>query len=349
VGIDLTHARIRIALPAAFAVLVVLISLLAAGCGGSDDASGASGGDGGTLSLVAYSTPREAYEEIIPSFQETPEGEGYDFDQSYASSGEQSRAVESGLAADVVAFSLEPDITRLLEAGLVDADWAEDEYDGMVTDSVVVFVVREGNPEGIQTWDDLLEEGVEVITPNPFTSGGAQWNIMAAYGAQLEQGKSDEEAIAYLRELFLEHVPVQDKSARESLQTFSGGKGDVLLAYENEAIFAQQAGQPLEYVVPDETILIENPVAVVTESEHPEAAQAFVDYLRTPEAQRVFGEKGYRPVVEDVLAEFDYPEPPGLFTIADLGGWADVRTRFFDREESVFLDIENELGVPTDD
>jgi sulfate transport system substrate-binding protein len=272
-----------------------------------------------------------------------------EFDQSYASSGEQSRAVEAGLAADVVAFSLEPDITRLIDAGLVDADWNQDEYDGIVSDSVVVFVVREGNPKDIQTWDDLLKDGVEVITPNPFTSGGAQWNIMAGYGAKLEQGASDEEAIDYLRELFLEHVPVQDKSARESLQTFSGGKGDVLLAYENEAIFAQQAGEPIEYVVPDETILIENPVAVVNTSEHADVAQAFIDYLRTPEAQTVFGEKGYRPVVEDVLAEFDYPEPPGLFTIADLGGWSDVRSRFFDREESIFLDIENELGVPTDD
>jgi sulfate/thiosulfate-binding protein len=329
---------------------LVLLPVLAAGCGGGDDASGSSGGgDGGTLSLVAYSTPREAYEEIIPAFQETPEGEGFDFDQSYASSGEQSRAVEAGLAADVVAFSLEPDITRLVDAGLVDKDWNQNEYDGMVTDSVVVFAVRPGNPENIQTWDDLLKEGVEVITPNPFTSGGAQWNIMAAYGAQLEQGKSDEEAIDYLRDLFLNHVPVQDKSARESLQTFAGGKGDVLLAYENEAIFAQQAGQELDYVVPDETILIENPVAVVNTSESPQAAQAFVDYLHTPEAQAVFASKGYRPVVEGVDSEFDFPDPPGLFSIADLGGWPDVRTRFFDREESIFLDIENELGVPTDD
>jgi sulfate transport system substrate-binding protein len=337
--------RIRLSL---LLTLASVLAASAAGCGGTEEGS-AAGGGGGELSLVAYSTPREAYEEIVPAFQETDAGQGFDFDQSYAASGEQSRAVEAGLAADIVAFSLEPDITRLIDAGLVEENWNQDAYNGMVTDSVVVFVVREGNPKGIQTWDDLLQEGVEVITPNPFTSGGAQWNIMAAYGAQLEQGASDEEAIAYLRELFLEHVPVQDKSARESLQTFSAGKGDVLLAYENEAIFAQQADQPLEYVIPDETILIENPVAVVNESKNPEAAQAFVEYLRSPEAQRIFGEKGYRPVVEDVLAEFDYPDPPGLFTIADLGGWDDVRKRFFDREESVFLDIENELGVPTDD
>jgi sulfate transport system substrate-binding protein len=332
----------RLALPA----LLALVALVGSSCGGD---AGASAGDGGTVSLVAYSTPREAYEELIPSFQDTAAGRGVDFEQSYAASGEQSRAVEAGLDADVVAFSLEPDVTRLVDAGLVGADWNAGAHGGMVTNSVVVFAVRPGNPKGIQSWDDLLDEGVEVITPNPFTSGGAQWNIMAAYGARLEEGEADEEAIAYLRELFLGHVPVQDKSARESLQTFAAGKGDVLLAYENEAIFAQQAGQELDYVVPDETILIENPVAVVETSDSPEAAQAFVDYLTTPDAQRVFGEKGYRPVVEDVLAELDYPQPPGLFTIADLGGWADVRARFFDREGSVFLDIENELGVPTDD
>jgi sulfate transport system substrate-binding protein len=172
---------------------------------------------------------------------------------------------------------------------------------------------------------------------------------MAAYGAQLEQGKSDEEAIDYLKELFLHHVPVQDKSAREALATFMGGKGDVMLAYENEAIFAQNQGQELDYVVPDQTILIENPVAVVNTSKNPQKAQAFVDYLYTPEAQKVYGENGYRPVVPDVLSQFDYPDPSGLFTIEDVGGWPDVRKRFFDREQSIFLDIENELGVPTDD
>ena len=344
----MTHTRSRIALVSALAALV-LLPVLAVGCGGGDDASGSSGGgDGGTLSLVAYSTPREAYEEIIPAFQETPEGEGWEFEQSYAASGEQRRAVEEGLPADVIHLSLEPDVTALVDAGLVDADWNQNEYNGILTNSVVVFAVRPGNPKGIETWDDLLQEGVEVITPNPFTSGGAQWNIMAAYGAQLEQGKSDEEAIAYLRELFLEHVPVQDKSAREALQTFSGGKGDVMLAYENEAIFAQQAGEELEYVVPAETILIENPAAVVSTSESPEAAQAFLDYLYTPEAQAVFASKGYRPVVEGVETEFDSSGPAGLFTIEDVGGWPDVRTRFFDREGSIFLDIENELGVPTE-
>jgi sulfate/thiosulfate-binding protein len=333
------------AYPAVLLAGLALLTGTVAGCGG--DSASAGGGDN-TISLVAYSTPREAYEEIIPAFQDTPDGKGVDFEQSYAASGEQSRAVEAGLAADVVGFSLEPDITRLIDADMVGADWNKGPHKGMVTDSVVVFAVRPGNPENIQTWDDLLREGIEVITPNPFTSGGAQWNIMAAYGAQLEQGKSEAEAIDYLKDLFVNHVPVQDKSAREALQTFVAGKGDVMLAYENEAIFAEQAGQPIEYVVPDQTILIENPVAVTSTSKNKAAAQAFVDFLYTPEAQRIFGEKGYRPVVEDVLGEFDYPTPPNLFTIDDLGGWPDVRSRFFDREESIFLDIENELGVPTE-
>ncbi len=292
-----------------------------------------------TLTLVAYSTPREAYEEIIPLFQATPEGAGVTFDTSYASSGEQSRAVESGLPADIVALSLAPDVDRLVEPGLVAEDWSDDEYAGMVTDSIVVFAVRPGNPDGIAAWDDLIGEGTEVITPNPLTSGGAKWNIMAGYGAQLEQGKTEEEAVEYLRQLFT-HVPVQDKSAREALATFLGGKGTVLLAYENEVITAQQAGEEIEYVIPEETILIENPVAVVTESAYPEKAAAFVTFLRSPDAQRVFGEKGYRPIVPEILGEFEYPVPAGLFTIADHGGWPEVNATFFDPDTGIVAQVQ---------
>ncbi len=292
-----------------------------------------------TLTLVAYSTPREAYEEIIPLFQATPDGQGVQFETSFAGSTEQSRAVEDGLPADILALSLEPDITRLIEPGFVAENWNADEYNGMVTDSVVVLITRPGNPKGITGWDSLLGEGVEVITPNPLTSGGARWNIMAAYGAQLEQGKSEEEGVEFLRQLFT-HVPVQDKSARESLATFAGGKGDVLLGYENEVITAQQKGEALEYIVPDQTILIENPVAATTESANPEKAAAFIEFLRTPDAQRVFGNKGYRPILDDVLAEFDYPVPEGLFTIADLGGWPDVTTKFFDPDNGIVVQVQ---------
>jgi sulfate/thiosulfate transport system substrate-binding protein len=342
---NLTRTRIfRSA--AAVAVLGAMLAISA--CGGSSTASGDGGGDGGggSLTLVAYSTPEEAFRELIPAFNKTPEGEGVGFDQSYASSGEQSRAVEGGLPADVVEFSLEPDMTRLVEAGLVDEDWNQNEHKGMVTDSVVVFMVRQGNPENIQTWDDLIRPGIEVIEPNPFTSGGAKWNIMAAYGAQLEAGKSPEEARAYLSELF-EHVPVLDKSARESLQTFSSGKGDVLLGYENEAILAQQSGEEIDYVVPDETILIENPLAVVNESQNLETAEAFVDFLYTKEAQQIFADTGYRPVVEGVESQHDFPDPPKLFDITRLGGWDKVNDEFFDAEAGIVAEIFQSQGKST--
>src|SRR5829696_10471990 len=202
------------------AAMLLGAALLAAGCGGTSDASGGSAsGSGSTkLALAAYSTPREAYAELIPAFAKTPAGSGVSISQSYGGSGEQSRAVEQGLPADVVAFSLAPDVTRLVDAGMVDESWPDGPHKGMVTNSVVVFAVRKGNPKEIRTWDDLVRDDVEVINANPFTSGGARWNVMAAYGAQLEQGKSKEEAVAYLRKLFAQ-IPVQDKSARESLQT----------------------------------------------------------------------------------------------------------------------------------
>lgn len=330
------------------AVVALLAMAVVAGCGGQSSNSEASGGDGGVnLTLVAYSTPEEAYKKIIPAFNETPEGEGVSFDQSYAASGEQSRAVEGGLPADVVEFSLEPDITRLVDAGLVDDGWNQNEYNGMVTESVVVFMVRKGNPENIQVWDDLVTGDVEVIEPNPFTSGGARWNVMAAYGAQLEQGKSPEEAEQYLADLF-DNVPVLDKSARESLQTFASGKGDVLLGYENEAILAQQAGEELDYIVPDQTLLIENPVAVVNESENPELAQFFVDFLYTPDAQQLFVETGYRPVVDGVEGAEQFEDPPALFDIEKLGGWDKVSTDFFDPENGIVAEIFQSQGKSTE-
>jgi sulfate/thiosulfate transport system substrate-binding protein len=323
----------------------VLAVLVLAGCGGSSsEGSAPTGAEGGNIRLVAYSTPREAYAKLIDLYRGGA-GEGVSFQQSYGASGEQSRAVEAGLRADVVAFSLEPDMTRLVESGVVPQDWDAGEHKGMVTDSVVVFMVREGNPKGIKTWDDLTKDGVQVLTPNPFTSGGARWNVMAGYGAQLEQGKSPEQAREYLRALF-EDVAVQDKSARESLTTFASGKGDVLLGYENEAIFAQRQGQPLEYVVPEQTILIENPVAVTEDAS--DAAQGFLDFLTTDEAQKVFGDEGYRPVVKSVLDTFDFPTPPGLFTIADVGGWNTVQEEFFDREKGFMAEVQRELGQPTE-
>ncbi|MEA2332960.1 MAG: sulfate/thiosulfate transport system substrate-binding protein [Thermoleophilaceae bacterium] len=331
-------------------LLALFATFAIASCGGTSSESGGEegggGGDGANLTLVAYSTPEEAFKELIPAFNATPEGKGVGFNTSFAASGEQSRAVEGGLPADVVEFSLEPDMTRLVEAGLIDADWNQNEHDGFVTDSVVVLMVRKGNPENIKSWDDLIKDDIEVIEPNPFTSGGAKWNIMAAYGAQIEQGKSPEQAKEYLAQLF-EHVPVLDKSARESLQTFSSGKGDVLLGYENEAILAQQEGEELDYIVPDETLLIENPIAPVNESKEPEKAQAFIDFLYTPEAQEIFVGKGYRPVVEGVAGAEDFPTPANLFEIDKFGGWAKVNDEFFDPEKGTIAQIFQSQGKST--
>jgi sulfate/thiosulfate transport system substrate-binding protein len=317
--------------------LLLGVAAVATGCGGTSEA-----GQGTRLTLVAYSTPREVYSELTKSFAKTEAGKGVSFDESYGSSGEQSRAVESGLPADVVAFSLAPDVDRLVEADLVDASWNQDAHKGMVTSSVVVFAVRKNNPKRIETWDDLIKPGIEVIEPNPFTSGGARWNVMAAYGAQLKRGKTHEQAVEYLNELF-RHVSVQDKSARESLQTFSGGKGDVLLAYENEAILAKEKGEEIDYVVPQQTILIENPVAVTKDA--PPQAGAFLDFLRSPAAQRVFGKAGYRPVDASLADEFQFPLPVGLFTIKHVGGWDEVQKKFFDREDGIMAGIQREVGA----
>jgi sulfate transport system substrate-binding protein len=297
----------------------------------------------GAVTLVAYTTPREVYEAVIGMFQATEAGAGLQFEQSYGGSGDQSRAVEAGLPADIVALSMWPDVERLVELGIVAPDWDENEHGGMVSNSIVVLAVRPGNPKGITGWDDLVREDVDVITPNPFTSGGAQWNLLAAYQAQILAGKTEAEAREYLKQL-IANTSVMDRSAREALTTFAAGQGDVLIAYENEAVFAQQAGQPLEYIIPDATLLIENPVTVALTGDAVEPAQLFVDFLYTPEAQRVFGEKGYRPEVEGVLAEFDYQVPAQLFTIAYLGGWPEARPRFFDPETGLVAEIFSELG-----
>jgi sulfate transport system substrate-binding protein len=327
-----------------------MLALGVAACGGSSDDSSSSDGSGGTIDLVAYSTPQTAYEESIqPGFQETSEGSGVAFTNSFGSSGDQSRAVEAGLPADLVHLPLEPDMTRLVDAGLISPDYTDTEYDGGTQNSVVVFAVRPGNPEGIETWDDLVSGEIEIITPNPFTSGGARWNLMAAYGSQIAEGKSEDEALDFVAQV-LENTPVQDASARDALQTFVGGKGDVLLSYENEAIGAIAAGEELDYIVPDETILIETQAAVTEEADDPEAAQAFLDFQLSDEGQRLWAENGYRPVNEKILAEYadEFPDPKDLFTIEEFGGWETVATEFFDPAEGSVAAIEADLGVATE-
>ena len=325
--------------------LVGIGALAATGCG-SDTKTAGSSGEKVQLSLVAYSTPQAAYQELIKDFQATPAGKGVTFSQSYGASGDQSRAVVAGLKADVVNFSLEPDMTRLVKADKVATTWNANQYKGMVTRSVVVIVTRKGNPKNIKTWADLTKPGVQVITPNPFTSGGARWNVMAGYGAASAKGTNKAAGEAYLKALFA-NVPVQDDSARKALGTFTNGKGDAMLAYENEAIFAQKKGQALDYVVPSSTILIENPVAATSTSKHPTQAKAFVDFLYSAQAQKEFAANGYRPVVAGTVPASAFPTPTGLFTIKDLGGWTLVTKQFFDPQSSVMADVERKLGVAT--
>src|SRR5215216_7687912 len=308
-----------------FILLLAVVSLAAAGVATALGAPGAATDT--RIDLVAYSTPRDAFTKIIPAFQETKAGADTSFSQSYGASGEQARAIVAGLGADVVDLSLQPDMTELVNEGIVARSWNANRQNGFVTRSVVVFVLRDGNPKRIKTWDDLLKKDVDVITPNPFTSGGARWNVMAAYGAYLTKTKSPRQATAKLARLF-HNVSVQDKSAREALNTFLSGKGDVLLTYENEAILARQKNQPVQFVIPKATILIENPLAV-TKGASP-AAKAFHDFLYTPAAQRIFAQTGYRPVVPSVAREFKFPARPDLFTIRTLGGWKKVQPQFFD-------------------
>jgi sulfate/thiosulfate transport system substrate-binding protein len=297
-----------------------------------------------TLSLVAYSTPKDAYGKIIPAFQATAAGKNVSFNQSYGASGDQARAVAAGLSADIVALSLAPDVTTLVKKGIVPSNWSRNAHHGMVTDSVVVFVVRDGNPKHIHTWADLAKSGVQVVTPNPFTSGGARWNVMAAYGAERAQGKTDKQAIAYLTKLF-ENVPVLPKSAREATQVFASGKGDVLLTYENEAIYANKKGVHTEYVLPKQTILIENPVALTKSGLKHSEAKAFLKFLWSSKAQKLFGDTGYRPVLKSVAqsAKYRFKQPKTLFTInakaLGLRGWKSVQYRFFDHSSGIMVRV----------
>jgi sulfate/thiosulfate transport system substrate-binding protein len=300
-------------------------------------------GSGRHLMLVAYSTPQQAFASLIASYKATAQGRGTSFSQSYGPSGEQSRAVAAGLGADIVNFSLEPDLTRLVKAGLVAPDWKTGPTHGFVSDSVVAIVVRKGNPKHIAGWGDLLKPGVGVVTPNPFTSGGARWNVMAAYGAQLKEGKSRAQAQAYLQTLF-RHVVSQDSSARNALQTFLAGRGDALIDYESEAIADRRKGAPIDYLVPRDTILIQTPIATLKGGDTTEAKR-FLAYLLSPAGQRIWAAHGYRPVLPAAASPGRFPTPAGLFTIDSLGGWSAIQRDFFDPSGGVVAKIEQSLGV----
>jgi sulfate/thiosulfate-binding protein len=347
--------RLNLRRGAAAGLVAITGAGLLAGCGGSSDAStaSASGSSGGgpktQLALVGYSTPKKAYDALTAAFAQTAAGKGVSFASSFGASGSQSRAVDAGQPADVVAFSTTPDMTRLVTDKIVAADWDANPQKGFSSDSVVVFVVRKGNPKHITSWDDLVKPGIDVITPNPSTSGSARWNILAGYGAQLKEGKTPAEALAYVRTLLTKNVSVQDSAASAALQTFTSGKGDVLLDYESDAIAAQKAGDSIQYLIPKQTLLIQTPIAVTAKSSHATQAKAFLNWQWSSAGQTIWAQQGYRPVLASVANQFKskFPTPPQLFTIGFLGGWSKVKDTFFDPATGSITKIEQAAGVPT--
>jgi sulfate/thiosulfate-binding protein len=301
----------------------------------------------GTINLVAYSTPKTVLGKIIQAWQATPDGRGVDFTQSYGASTDQAKAVAAGLNADVVFLSTGDDVDLLVDAGLVDRSWDRQSYKGIAADTVVVFAVRDGNPKHIKGWDDLVRPGVQVVTPNPLSSGSAKWNVMAAYDAQRHLGKTDKQAIAYVQKLF-SHVVSQDTSGRNATNTFLAGKGDVLLTYESEALASRAAGQDIQYVIPRQTMLIELPIAVLKNSSDKDVAQKFIRFTKSDTAQNLFAQNGFRPVNPAILKKYasTFPARPGVFTIDDrtIGGWRAVDRRWFDPNKGLMTGIERAVG-----
>jgi sulfate/thiosulfate transport system substrate-binding protein len=339
-------------------LLTVLVALAIAGCGGGDSTSGGSsnvadtsggGGDGGKLAVVGYSTPESVYAEALePAFEKTPQGQGVSFSNSFGASGDQSRAVAAGQEAAIVHFSQAGDMERLVEEGeIVAKDWTKQPYGGYATDSLVVILVEKGNPLGIESFKDLEEnDEAEVITPNPFSSGSARWNIMAVYGSAIEEGASPDEALEAVKTV-LEKTKAQPGSARDALAAFSQGEGNVLLTYENEAIKAEREGEDVEYVIPPYTLQIETPIAVTAAAPEP-AAEDFLKWIWSDEGQQLWAENGYRPVNPKLVDPKQFPAPEkALFEIAKFGGWGKVNDDFFDEETGSVAQIENELGVST--
>src|SRR5215207_1488261 len=330
------------------AVALLLSTAVLAACGG-----GASGDADKELSLVAYSTPKAADGALEKAFAKTDAGKGVTFKESYGPSGDQSRAVVSGLKADVTHFSLTPDTTRLVDDELVDKDWDQNDHQGILSTTVVSIVVRKGNPKHIESFADLVKPGVGIVTPNPGSSGGARWNVLAAYQSVIANGGSEADAESYLKKLFA-NVKALPGSARDATTAFQGGTGDVLLSYENEAIFARASGEDIDYVTPKQTLLIENPGAVTIKA--PTVAKKFLDFAISPQGQGIYAEYGFRPVasvegvdVGEVKGANDPADPfPAVEDLAtidkDFGGWDAVNAKFFDEKNGIITKIIAESG-----
>jgi sulfate transport system substrate-binding protein len=309
----------------------------------------------GSINLVAYSTPAPAYTQLIPAFKKTSAGKRISISPSYGASGTQSRSVAAGLPADVVNFSLSTDMEKLVPK-FVSASWnANPTTQGFVTDSVVAFAVPKGNPDHIASWSDLTKSNVRIFTPSPFSSGAARWNVMAAYGAERKLGKSPQTALNFVSTI-LHKTVTQGANAADELTDFRNDapshKGDVLIDYESDLIQAKRLGAQLTLVIPPQTLLIENPIAVVQTSSNLPAAKAFVTYLFSVAGQTKWAELGYRSVLPSVEAKFEksFPRPKGLFKIGYLGGWDQVATTFFSTSSSspgLITKIEAQIGQST--
>ena len=316
--------------------VLALIAVVVAACNpGSSDVVGGGGLTNAhtSITLVAYSVPEPGWSKVIPAFNGSEEGKGVQVITSYGASGDQSRGVVDGKPADIVNFSVEPDITRLVKAGKVSKDWNADATRGIPFGSVVTLVVRKGNPKNIKDWDDLLRSGIEVITPSPLSSGSAKWNLLAPYAVKSGGGGDNQAGVDFISKLVREHVKLRPGSGREATDVFVQGSGDVLISYENEAIAAERQGKPVEHINPTQTFRIDNPVAVVTTSPNLNAAIAFKNFLYTAEGQKLWAQAGFRAVDPAVAAEFrdQFPVPPKLWTIGDLGGWGTVDPQLFDK------------------
>lgn len=334
--------KIRVRLGAGVAVAAASLLALSA-CGGGSGASEGGDEDANELSIVGFAVPEAANKAIAAEFAKTDAGKDVTFRTSYGASGDQSRAVESGLHADYVHFSVASDVTRLVDAGLVDDGWDDGDNKGVVSHSIVVFGVRDGNPKNIETWDDLIKPGVEIVTPNPASSGAARWNALAAWGQVIEAGGDEKAAKEYVDKFFANVVSLPS-SGRDATTAFLGGTGDVLMAYENEAILAAQNGEGFEYIIPDTTLLIENPGAVLKDASP--AAQPWLDFVLSDEGQRQFALTGFRPIRDDVDfggtvegatdPDNPFPEVKNLLTVEnDFGTWEEVTTKFFDEEDGL--------------
>jgi sulfate/thiosulfate transport system substrate-binding protein len=287
---------------------------------------------------------------IIQSWQQTTAGKNVSFSQSYGASTDQARAVANGLKADVVFLSTGDDVNLLVDAGLVDSKWDKQGYAGIAADTVVVFAVRNGNPKHIKSWSDLTRPGVQVVTPNPFSSGSAKWNILAAYGAERRLGKTDKQATAYVQKLF-GNVVSQDTSGRNATNTFLAGKGDVLITYESEAINSRLNGQDIQYVIPRQSMLIELPIAVTKSSSNKDKVNQFIQFVKGSAAQDLFAQYGFRPVDKKILAKYasKYPTRPGIFKVDDkiIGGWRNADKIWFDPNKGRMVAIERAIGGPS--